>query len=434
MPPPIEFFIKKFNPDVIGISIYTANVPEADSMIDKISKSFPNIPIIVGGPHPTLYHDKMQMKHEKEIDYKVVGEAEVTIINAVERAKKEKKAKVISTKEIVDPCDVPYPDYKSFYKWEYIRGYPIMTSRGCPYRCSFCPVMAISGGKWRPRKPEDCIKELELAKKSLNKHLRILIQDDNPLVDKERFYEFLELYISHKIDMRLSILNTRADSIDEKLLVLLKKAGADPIGIGVEHAHPEVFKMINKGESLQQIADAAKLLNKYKMLGSFAFIIGLPGDNLERIKASINFTRKFKPDSIFWNSVMPYEHTQIREWYKKNGRLYNEVGHTSLRDNDFRPDEPVVETDDFTKWERKKAFYMCLFETVDERLKISKLPQIFAEASRYGLYRDFFYWLPRGIIKSIKKEIELLQKAHAYYKREGFRELVKRVDFLLKTD
>ncbi|MFH0831796.1 MAG: radical SAM protein [archaeon] len=425
--PHITSFIDKFKPDVIGVSIYTANTGEAELILEEINNFNKEIPIIVGGPHPTLYPDEMQ--EDKRVDYIVIGEAELTVIDAVENAKKEDKAVIIRTTEIVNPEDVPFPEYRVFYKWEYIRAYSIMTSRGCPYRCSFCPVVSVSGKLWRPRKPESCIREIEHAMQTIAPNLHILVQDDNPLVDKERFYRFLKLY-AEKIKLRLDITNIRADDVNEELLVSLKKANCNAVGLGVEHAHPEVFKQVNKGETLEQIEKAAKLVNKYKMLLSLGFIIGLPGDNLKRIKASIKFAQKLKPDSIYWNIVMPYKSTPIREWFEKNGTLYNEIGHTSLAEGDFRANEPVVETPDFTKEDRIKAHYMCLFETIDSKLKLTKLPQIFSEARKYNLYSEFFYWLPRGIMQNIKINLRVIQKAHAYYQREGFNELIKRINFL----
>jgi len=427
--PNISTFLSKFNPDMIGVSMVTANVKEAEILIKDIRDINAKIPVIVGGPHATLYPEYLEKN--KNIDYIVKGEAEPIIIDLIEKAKRHNNPKVIYPKIIIDPNNVPYADYKLFYKWKEIRSYPIMTSRGCPYNCSFCPVAHVGQKKWRPRKPEDCIKEIELAKKELNPHLHILIQDDNSLVIPERFYKFLELF-AKKIKLRLAVTNIRADDVNDKLLVLLKKAGCSSVGIGVESANPEVFKLVNKGEPFEAIDRAANLIKKHKMLLSFCYVIGLPADNLERVKDSIKFANKHKPDSIYWNMTMPYKNTAIRKWFEKHGKIYDEIGKTSLTDGDFRCDEPAVETPDFTIWERKKAHYMCLFRTVDDRLKISKLPSIFNEARKYKEIKDFFYWLPRGILKSAKRKIELIGKFRAYVKREGIKEAIKRSVFLLK--
>lgn len=427
--PNIENFIIKFKPDVVGISISTASVIEAEEIIIKIRKIDKNLPIISGGPHATLYPENLEKN--KEIDYVVKGEAEPIIIDLIENAKRQNSAKIVQSKIIVNPDNIPYADYKLFYKWQYIRSYPIMTSRGCPYNCSFCPVAYVGQKKWRQRDPEDCIKEILNAKKELKGNLHILIQDDNPLVIPERFYKFLEMYIE-KIRLRLSITNIRADNVNDKLLSLLKKAGCESLGIAVESANPEVFKMINKGETLEQVRKAAELIKKHGMLLSFCFIIGLPGDNLDRVNDSIDFVQEFGPDSVYWNMAMPYKNTGIRKWYEKEGKVYNEIGKTSLSDGDFRCDEPSVESPEFSIWQRKKAHYKALFRTVDDRLKVSKIVEIFNEARKYKESGDFFYWLPRGIVKSGKRKLELVGKFYNYSKREGFLEAVKRSIFLIK--
>ncbi len=427
--PNIREFMKDFSPDVIGISTTTANTIQAENLINEIRRIDNKMPVIVGGPHATLYPEDLEKN--KGIDYIVIGEAEPIIIDLIEKAKREKNPVIMAGKTIINPDNVPYADYKSFYKWEYIRSYPIMTSRGCPYQCSFCPVAYVGQKKWRQREPEDCIKELELAKKEINPHLHILIQDDNPLVIPERFYKFLELF-KEKVKLRISITNIRADNVNDKLLILLKKAGCNSLGVAVESANPEVFQRVNKGETLETIDKAARLIKKHGMLLSFCFIIGLPGDNLERIKDSIKFAKKHNPDSIYWNMVMPYKNTAVREWFERNGRVCNEIGKTSLADGDFRCDEPAVESRDFTRWQRKKAHYMCLFRTVDDRLKVSEVIEIFKEAKKYDEIGDFFIWLPKGIIKSAKRKLELFDKFIAYSKREGIKAALSRGFFLIK--
>ena len=149
--PDISFFINKFKPDVVGVSIVTANTNEAKELIQNIRKINKKIPLLVGGPHATLYPENLEK--DKNIDYIVLGEAEPVIVELIEKAKKENKPKIIPQKEIVDPNKVPYADYKAFYRWKEIRSYPIMTSRGCPYNCSFCPVAHVGQKKMETKRP-----------------------------------------------------------------------------------------------------------------------------------------------------------------------------------------------------------------------------------------------------------------------------------------
>lgn len=419
----VSFFIKKFNPDVVGISIYTPNANEGNEIISRIHEIDSNISIMVGGPHATLYSDILQK--DKRIDYILIGEAELTITDVVEKAKKEKNPEIVSTTEIVDVNDLPFPDYKTFYRWENMDTYPIMTSRGCPYQCSFCASFGLSQKRWRPRKVEDCIRELETAKETISQRFAVKIMDDAPTIDLKRFCEFLDLF-SKRIKTRISIFNTRADDVDEKLLTLLKKCGWDELAIGVEHVNPEVFKLVNKGETLEEIEKACNLIKKHKMRLMLSFIIGLPGDNLERTKESIRFCRKIKADIYSINFIIPFRHTPVRKWFEENGaKLYNEIGRDSQIPNDFECDEPVVETPDFTIEDRKKAWYMFLFGVAYSELKLRRLKRIFAIARKYNLYSEFFYWLPRGILRSLRYKKMLLKLALDIYRKQGFGQLIK---------
>ncbi len=420
--PSIEKFISEFGPDVIGLSMYTATTNECDELLDKVKNS--GIPILVGGPHATFYDKELQ--EDNRIDYVCKGEFEDKIVEVVENAKKEPKVKVVEG-SLPDLKKLPFPDFKAFYEYEKIRSYPMTTSRGCPYNCSFCPVYLISQRKWRTREPKDCIKELKKAGKEISPYLHVLIQDDNAIVGKRHIKEFLERFLRAGLEktMRLAITNIRADSIEEELLGLLKKANCGSIGLGVEHGNAKVFEMIDKGESLEDIRKAARIVKNQGMQLSFCFVIGLPGDNLRRIKDSIKLANEFKTEGNYWNMVIPYKGTRVRDWFEKHGTLYNEIGLTSLTDGDFRCEEPCVETPDFSRNDRKKAHYMCLLETADERLKLRRVPLLVPHVIRHSLYGAFFRWLPNGVARSVGGKRELVRKGFKLYRREGFGQLVR---------
>jgi radical SAM superfamily enzyme YgiQ (UPF0313 family) len=254
---PPDVFIKEFNPDVMGVTLYTATMKEANKILDIASKFNNSIPLMVGGPHATLYYD--ELSQDNRLDYIVKGEAENIITEIVENAKHQSESQVIEAKP-ADIKDLPYPDFTSFFGYNDISVYPLSTSRGCPYNCSFCAVHLISSRRWRSRNPKDCINELLEAKRKLLNLELVIIYDDNPMVKKEHIKEMLELYIANNIDLPLTIINTRADALDEEIIMLLKKARCQSIALGVESGHPEVFKRIDKGETLEDIKGAAKLI------------------------------------------------------------------------------------------------------------------------------------------------------------------------------
>src|SRR3989344_1703235 len=427
---PVSFFLRNFKPDIVGISSYSINFSEVSKTISEVNRFNKNLIILVGGPCATLY-PKQLLENEK-VDYVAVGEAELVIIDLVEKAKKLKKAERIQSREFVNLDDVPFPDFKSFYKSEYIRNYPIMTSRGCPFKCSFCTVFSVSNRKWRWRTPQNCIEELENAKKSLSSNIRVVVCYDCPTTNIDRFIQFLELY-RKKIKLDLRIVNTRADCINDHLLALLKECGCPEVWLGVEHAHPEVYKLVNKGESLEKIKEAARLVKKYGLKLGLSFIIGLPEDNYERVKACIKFANETRADYCGWNLVLPYEDTEVGRWFKQNGVVGNTLNYDSRITESFTYDEPCAESPDFPQEERLKAYYRCIFRTPTYPCNLRNIGRAFQGAIKYNILYDFFYWLPRGFIMNMQNKKEKYEKILRFLRREGVISTIRRVLYNLQA-
>jgi len=413
-------FIQTYEPDVIGLTLYTATMKEADKILEEIKKF--DKPILLGGPHATLYYDTLV----KKANYIIVGEAERIISEVVEGAEVTSKGQIIKS-EPLDPKNVPNPDFTSFFGYEDIFIYPLLTSRGCPYNCSFCAVRYVSTRKWRPRNIEDCIDEVISAKRVLKGMGSVVIYDDNAMFRKKHIKNFIKCYLDKKINLPLTIINTRADGLDDELVLLLKKANCPSIGIGVESGHPDVFDTVQKGETLEEIIDAAKIVKKYKVPLALCFVIGLEGDSLDKTKSSIELAKKLKPDHIYWNMITPFEGTRIKEWYDQNGKVFDLINHSSWVDGDFMCEEPCAETPEFTVDQRKKAYIMAILETNDTRLSILDIGRLIPYVRTYGLYIEFFRWIPRNIFMMVKKPFKLLHLAIKIYPEIGFAGLFKRI-------
>lgn len=409
---------EQFKPDVVGLTLYTATMQEAEKIIEQIS--YFEVPLIIGGPHATLYTNDLIYK----ANYIVVGEAENIIVEIVENASVEDHGQIIRS-EPPNPKDLPFPNFKTFLGYELIQNYPLLTSRGCPYNCSFCAVRFVSTRKWRSRPPEDCIKELIKVRKDL-KNLRIVtIYDDHPMFKKDHLKNFIKFYLDENINLPLNIINTRADSLDDEIISLLKKAKCPLIGIGVESGDKEVFKKISKGETLKDIEKAVKLIKKHKIPLALCFVIGLEGDTFEKTQTSIELAKTLKPNHIYWNMITPFEGTSIKEWYDKNGKVFNLINTSSYVDGDFICEEPCAETPEFSIEERKKAYMLAILKTNDSRVKLSDINRLLPYIKKYGLYKEFFYWVPNNILRSIRKPFLLLMLTIEIYPEIGFRGLLK---------
>ena len=411
-PSPSDVF-DHFKPDVIGLTLYTATMKEADKIIKQLS--YFEVPIIVGGPHATLYSNDLVEK----ANYIVVGEAENIIVELVEKANIVDKGHIIRS-EPPNPKDLPFPNFKTFLGYENINIYPLLTSRGCPFNCSFCAVRLVSTRKWRPRYSEDCIEELIQAKKYLKNLSSVIIYDDNPMFKNDHIINFLKLYLDENIDLPLNIINTRADSLNEEIISLLKKAECPQIGIGVESGDAEVFKKISKGETLEDIEKAVKLIKKHKIPLALCFVIGLEGDSFEKTQKSIEFAKTLNPDHIYWNMITPFEGTSIRKWYDNNGKVFDLINHSSWVDGDFMCEEPCAETPEFSIEERKKAYMVAILKTNDIRLNLLHINRLIPYIRQYGLYNEFFNWIPINLFTLIKHTIKI-------YPEIGLRGLLERL-------
>lgn len=307
--PPLSKIMGDFIPDVVGVSVYTATYYEALHLINEI-RPF-GCPIIVGGPHASLYHE--EMSDLDCVDYIVKGEADELISDLVRNARVQAKPVVLEGKP-ANLDRVPDPDFSYFLNWKSINQYPLSTSRGCPFDCSFCSVKHISSKKWRKRDIGDCLNEVFHAKEMYPQLDSVKIVDDCPTLDVERFKSFLQKYTISQVGLHMTIDNMRADAIDDEMVMLAAGAGNRMICIGVEHGNEEVFNAIGKGEKLADIREAARRIKSSGLQLWACFVIGLPCDSLERTWDSINLARELKADQIYWNMAHPTKNTRIMDW------------------------------------------------------------------------------------------------------------------------
>lgn len=357
--PSFREILEDFSPDVIGISVFTYLYDECNKLIAEISH-LSKAPIILGGPHATLFpEDFMQ---DNRVSYIVRGEAENIILDLVNNASRQPIPVIINCL-IPDPEDIPSINLDIALGSNYLKEYQIQLSRGCPFDCSFCNIDLISGRRVRSRDLQVCINQIKEAKDRYPNIKMVTITDDCPNFNKERFKQFLRKFAEINIDCILIVDNMRADLIDEETVKLYKSAGGRNICLGVENGNPEVFRLINKRESLEKIIYAAELCHNYNLELGLCFVIGLPGDSLKRTRDSIDLANKLKPVYIFWNMCIPWPNTKVYDWFKENGTIENIRNFSTLIDTRIGFGIPPAFSPNFTKEERIKAWLMANLET-----------------------------------------------------------------------
>ena len=364
--------VLEYAPDIIGFSIKTATAKAAFLISKTIKRSYRSAIHVIGGPHVTLAYEEV-LNENPEIEYAFLGESELSFVDFVNRLNGKQPLTEVSgiayragsdifvtKREYIDDLDsLAYPNLEVIENFSFKDfRYPMVSSRGCPYSCIYCCVGIVSSKKWRARTPENIIEELNYVKR---KHgiTSFEILDDNFTLRVERAKEFCRQLIESKLNMSWYCHNgIRADKIDLELAKLMKKAGCTSVALGIESGNEKTFDSIKKGEKLEAIVRAVKLIKETGMKAVGYFIIGLPGDSLEGIKKTIDFQQKLGLDGFTYGILNPYPHTEVYDIIKRDGKMLMDI-----KDSSHFSDSPIIpfEMPGFSRDEMEKAYYLAKF-------------------------------------------------------------------------
>ena len=359
----IKRAVESFRPDVIGISVSNMSFNSSRSCSNELKRYFKGN-IVLGGPEVTALGIR-SLSLIPAADMAVIGEGERTtpeLLNAMEQSTPLSDVKGViwrhddrivenHTREFIGDLDeVDIPNY-SLFGVDRMDVYIIITSRGCPYGCSFC-FSAHMGKKWRARSPENIIAELKIAKHRYGAKI-FQVCDASFNVDIGRVEKFCKLLVSEKIDMPWFIQGFRADRITEDMMRSLAEANCKRIYVGVETLEEDVFKNVNKGESLDQIRRGIELMKKYKIEIFGYMLMGLPGDTFKKTLRSFDKARKLNLDALAYASCVPFTNTKIEEWTREHANILMDSYSASSLGTQYG--NIAFETKDFTREERIKA-------------------------------------------------------------------------------
>lgn len=376
---------RKEKPDVIFMETTTPSI-EADYLSLGELKDATGAKIVVGGPHATYFHNKV-LKECPAIDIVIRHEFDTKIAGVVSSLDNLERVNGITFRtgdEIIDNGDgevcedldtVPFPDRDTIpYHWYLEAWYSrrpfmnLMTSRGCPYHCTFCLwPHSMYGHKQRFRSVDNVISEInKLVDKYGIKELNV--DDGTFTTNRKRVIEFCQKL--RQEDYRLIwTCNGRVDNLDDEMLMEMKASGCKMIRLGVESGFQEVLDKIRKGLTLKQIEDGMRLVKKHRIQALGGFMFGFPYDSRESVEQTIRFAKKLSPDQVQFSICMCYPGTSLYEYAKDNDLLLAK----SFREFDMTYG-PVVKTLD---------------------LEREELEHILARA-----YREF-YFRPRFILQTL---------------------------------
>jgi radical SAM superfamily enzyme YgiQ (UPF0313 family) len=215
---------------------------------------------------------------------------------------------------------VPYKKYTSLLATSSVVT-TMFTSRGCPYKCSFCDRPHL-GSVFRYRSAEDVVAEMEeCIRMGIGE---ILIYDDTFTVNRQRVMDICNLILKKRLKFRWDI-RARVNTVDFEMLKLLKKAGCERIHYGVESGNQGILNILKKGITLEQVRKAFRMTKKVGISTLGYFMIGSPSETRETIMQTINFAIEIGADFAHFTITTPFPGTELYRDALKKGLIKTEV-------------------------------------------------------------------------------------------------------------
>ncbi|NOR15899.1 MAG: radical SAM protein [Candidatus Aminicenantes bacterium] len=400
--PDIRKYLKQEKPDLVGISCMTFLLIDALKVVRIAKEENPSVHIVIGGTHPTIYPE--EMASQPEIDSIVMGEGEVAFSELLDQVAagqslaniqgvgyKDRTRVIINPRRdfIQDLDSLPFPDrdllpvqkYYNVLGESKVVMTSLLTSRGCPFKCTFCTDK--DGRACRMRSPENVLQEMEECYAKGITDFDII--DDTFTINKKRAVAIADLIIEKGLSITMD-LRARVDTVDQETLDKLAQAGCTRIRFGVESGNPGVLENLQKGITLEQIRSAFRMAKKAGIFTFAYFMLGSPGETEQEIRESLKLAKELNPDVAQFLITTPFPATEMYERGIESGVLKGDY----WREFSAHPSGDFVPqwwTENFTqseleKWQRKVHL-------------------------RY-YYRPAYIW---GQLKQVKSLKELIRKA-----------------------
>jgi radical SAM superfamily enzyme YgiQ (UPF0313 family) len=316
-------YVASKSPRLIGITAFTHEINLVASLSADLKRRLPNATIVLGGVHASsLPEDTLQRL--PSVDYIIKGEGERALTTLAEKhiAGKTDEIRHIPGLAYRDGGEVivvpPAPwredlDAIAFPAWDLfpwpMRVFPVVTSRGCPFKCVFCARMM--GDRVRARSPENVIAELQLIAEKLGAR-ELYFYDETFGFYEDWLDSFLTLMVQTGLSKKLRWgITTRANLLTYDVAAKMKEAGCWKIDFGVESGDDRVLKLIKKGEHKEDFVRARSILKSAGITSHSYFILGHPTETKESARRTIDFAVKLNTDVISLGIMIPYPGTEV---------------------------------------------------------------------------------------------------------------------------
>jgi radical SAM superfamily enzyme YgiQ (UPF0313 family) len=366
--------LREERPEVVGLTVTTPTLAHALRLARIVRAETPGAWVVFGGYHPTLMPE--EVLREACVDVAVIGEGEETFralvlarqagegwteipgtahrgpdggVRRVERAPfpKDRLSGLRFPARHLFPSGYTYPDAR------FARVAPIVTSRGCPGRCTYCSARDLYEGRCHFRDVRSVADEIEDLVRRQG-YQEIHVWDDNFTTWKRRVFEIRDELARRALRVPIALPGgIRADCADREVLSALRDMGVYGLAVGVESGDQSVLDRARKGVTLEQIRSAFRWARELGLETWAFFMLGLMGETPESIRRTIDFALELDPDVAKFHILKPYPGTAVhRELEERGWLLSRDYGALGIH---LPPVHrlPDLEPDELVAWQRR---------------------------------------------------------------------------------
>ncbi|HNW88699.1 MAG TPA: cobalamin-dependent protein [Bacteroidales bacterium] len=334
-------------PLLVGFQIFSVDYGRFKKLLPAIKQRLPNCIFVAGGPHISGL-PVHTLETNPDLDYAIAGEAEEALpllVESILSGMKEpaidqipnliyrRNNKIIRNPQkwidvnaygapawhLLEPDLYPPVQHGTFHKNN--RVVPILTSRGCPYPCTFCAGHLVTGKKIRLREIKSVVDEIEWLINTYN-FGEFIIEDENFTYYKSHVIEFADEIQRRNIKCCFSFPNgIRLDRIDEEIVSRMSEMGTYMVCLGIESGSRETLTRMGKNWDFDLVRERASLLKRYGIIVNASFILGYRDEAIEDIKQTIDFSLSLPVDAAYFGNYLPLPGSTDFETLIQQGEL-----------------------------------------------------------------------------------------------------------------
>ncbi|MDM8539120.1 radical SAM protein [Desulfobacterales bacterium HSG17] len=336
-----------YKPDLVGFSATTSGFLDAYDMAVRIKELRPEVKTVFGGVHISALGGVL-LEDFEHIDFLCMGEGELTLGELAEGCESgdmlgnitglvwRDNGQVVtnSVREHIPDLDaLPFPAYEKLAGFpdkynlplfSYINtpGATMITSRGCPYKCSYCDRSVFKRG-YRYNSAEFIYEHLDYLNKRFGVR-HVTIYDDLFTAHRKRITRLCELLVSKPLEINGAMnfnCAVRTGHADDELLVMLKSAGFLQLSLGIETGDPDLMKAHKPGVYIEEVKDTVARIQAKGLRAKGLFMMGLPGETVESIQKTSDFVISLGLDDMNMSKFTPFHGAPLWDSIREHGVL-----------------------------------------------------------------------------------------------------------------